>query len=179
MKFMPFESHMSFLFVIKYYGKWRRKWQLTPVFLPGKAHGQKSLVGYSPWSHNESDTTEHTQYNSLGTSLVVWWLRICLPMQEFSCVWLCNTTDCSMPGLPVHHQLPEFTQTHVHWVGDAIQPSHPLSSPSPALNLSQHQGLFINESVLHIGWPKSRRRGYNPWLGNRFHVPQGNGAHVL
>ena len=51
--------------------------------------------------------------------------------------------DCSMPGLPVHHQLPEFTQTHVHWVGDAIQPSHPLSSPSPpAFNLSQHQGLF-------------------------------------
>ena len=47
------------------------------------------------------------------------------------------------PGLPVHHQLPEFTQTHVHWVGDAIQPSHPLLSPSPpALNLSQHQGLF-------------------------------------
>ena len=51
--------------------------------------------------------------------------------------------DCSTPGLPVHHQLPEFTPTHVHWVGDAIQPSHPLSSPSPpAFNLSQHQGLF-------------------------------------
>ena len=49
----------------------------------------------------------------------------------------------STPGLPVHHQLPEFTQTHVHWVGDAIQPSHLLSSPSPpAFNLSQHQGLF-------------------------------------
>ena len=51
--------------------------------------------------------------------------------------------DCSTPGLPVHHQLPEFTQTHVHWVGDAIQPSHPLSFPSPsAFNPSQHQGLF-------------------------------------
>ena len=51
--------------------------------------------------------------------------------------------DCSKPGLPVHHQLPEFTQTHVHWVGDAIQPSHPLLSPSPpTFNLSQHQGLF-------------------------------------
>ena len=51
--------------------------------------------------------------------------------------------DCSMPGFPVHHQLPEFTQTHVHWVGDTIQPSHSLSSPSPpAFNLSQHQGLF-------------------------------------
>ena len=51
--------------------------------------------------------------------------------------------DCSTPALPVDHQLPEFTQTHVHWVGDAIQPSHPLSCPSPlAFNLSQHQSLF-------------------------------------
>ena len=60
-----------------------------------------------------------------------------------SCLTLCDPLDCSTPGLPVHHQLPKFTQTHVHPVGDAIQPSHPLSSPSPpALNLSQHQGLF-------------------------------------
>ena len=60
-----------------------------------------------------------------------------------SCPTLCNPTNHSTPGLPVHHQLPEFTQTHAHWVGDAIQPSHPLSSPSPpAPNLSQHQGLF-------------------------------------
>ena len=58
--------------------------------------------------------------------------------------------DCSTPGLPVHHQLPEFTQTHVHWVGDAIQPSHTLSSPSlPAFNLSQHQDLFKWVSSSH------------------------------
>ena len=55
----------------------------------------------------------------------------------------------STPGLPVHHQLLEFTQTQVHRVSDAIQPSHPLSSPSPALNLSQHQGLFKQVSSLH------------------------------
>ena len=60
-----------------------------------------------------------------------------------SCPTPCNPVNRSTPGLPVHHQLPEFTQTHVHCVGDAIQPSHPLSSPSPpALNLSQHHGLF-------------------------------------
>ena len=60
-----------------------------------------------------------------------------------SCLTLCDPVNCSTPGLPVHHQHLELTQTHVHWVGDAIQPSHPLSSPSPpALNLSQHQGLF-------------------------------------
>ena len=63
---------------------------------------------------------------------------------------LCNPMDCSTPGLPVHHQLPEFTQTHVHWVSDAIQPSHPLSSPSPpAFDLSQYQGLFKWVSSLH------------------------------
>ena len=60
-----------------------------------------------------------------------------------SCLTLCGPMNCSMPGLPVHHQLPELTQTHVHRVGDAIHPSHPLSSPSPAaLNPSQHQSLF-------------------------------------
>ena len=67
-----------------------------------------------------------------------------------SCPTLCDPMNCSIPGLPVHHQLPEFTQTHVHWVSDAIQPSHPLSSPSPpALNFSQHQGLFKWVSSLH------------------------------
>ena len=62
---------------------------------------------------------------------------------------LCDPVDCSTPGLPVHHQLPELAQTHVHRVGDAIQPSHPLSSPSPTFNLSQHQGLFQGLSSLH------------------------------
>ena len=60
-----------------------------------------------------------------------------------SCLTLCDPMDCSMPGLPVHHHLPKFTQTHVHWVSDAIQPSHPLSFPlTCAFSLSQHQGLF-------------------------------------
>ena len=60
-----------------------------------------------------------------------------------SCPILCDPMDCSTPGLPVHHQLSEFTQTHVHWVGDTIQPSHPLLPyPPPAFNLYQHQGLF-------------------------------------
>ena len=67
-----------------------------------------------------------------------------------SCPTLCDPMDWSIPGLPVHHQLPEFTLTPVHWVNDAIQPSHRLSSPSPpALNLSQHQGLFKWVSSSH------------------------------
>ena len=67
-----------------------------------------------------------------------------------SCPALCDPMNHSTPGLPVHHQLLESTQTHLHWVGDAIQPSHPLSSPSPpALNLSQHQSLFKWVSSSH------------------------------
>ena len=71
-----------------------------------------------------------------------------------SCPTLCDPIDCSTPVFPGHHQLPEFTQAHVHRVGDAIYPSHPLLPPSPpTFNLSQHQG-FSNKSVLHIRWPK-------------------------
>ena len=71
-----------------------------------------------------------------------------------SCLTLCDPMNRSTPGLPVHHQLPEFTQIHVHQVSDAIQPSHPLSSPSPpAPNPSQHQS-FSNESTLCVRWPK-------------------------
>ena len=70
------------------------------------------------------------------------------------CLTLCDPMDCSTPGLHVLYHLPEFAQTHVHWVGDTIQPSYPLLSPSPpTFNLSQHQGLF-EWSVLQIRWPK-------------------------
>ena len=100
-------------------------------------------------------------WNTIFSDKIPWlFLETRLPTQPLlsvqfssvaqSCLILCDPMDCSMPGLPVHHQLPEFTQTHVHWVGDAIQPSHPLSSPSPpALNLSQHQGLFQWVSSSH------------------------------
>ena len=71
-----------------------------------------------------------------------WIISIQFSSVAQSCLTLCNHMDCSMLGFPVHHQLPELVQTHVHWVGDAIQPSHPLSFPSPTFNLSQHQGLF-------------------------------------
>ena len=94
----------------------------------------------------------HFQKKSLVNSRVVQHLRVftaegtdSTKFPQFSSVaqTLCDPTDCSTPGFPVHHQLPEFTQTHVYWVGDAIQPSHPQLSPSPpAFNLSQHQGFF-------------------------------------
>ena len=83
--------------------------------------------------------------------LLVLYLLLCFLSVQFSsvtqsCLTLCDPMNHSTPGLPVHHQLLEFTQTHVHRVGDAIQPSHPLSSPSPpAPNPSQHQGLPMSQ----------------------------------
>ena len=80
----------------------------------------------------------HNQYFKIAYSFTIQFSSVAQ-----SCSTLCDPMDGSTPGLPVHHQLPESTQTHVHQVNDAIQPSHPMSSPSPsALNLFQHQGLF-------------------------------------
>ena len=74
--------------------------------------------------------------------------------QSLTRVQLCDTMNCSTPGLPVHHQLLEFTQTHVHRVGDAIQPSHPLLSPSPPAPIPPSIRVFSNESTLCMRWPK-------------------------
>ena len=82
-----------------------------------------------------------------------------MPSVQFSsvahlCPTLCSPVNCSTPGLLIHHQLLESTQTHVHWVGDPTQPSYPLSSPSPPVfNLSRIR-IYSNESALHIRWPK-------------------------
>ena len=104
-------------------------------------HGQRRLADYSPCGRKESDTTE--RLNS-STSTFFW----C----SITHLWptLCDSMDCSMLGIPVFHHFLELAQTHAHWVSDAIQPSHPLWSPSPpAFNLSQHQGLFKWVSSSH------------------------------
>ena len=112
---------------------WRSKKLSIPVFYPEELHGL-----FSPWSCKQSDTTKWVS--------LPWHLSLVTK----SGLTLCDPMNCMMLGLPVHHQLLEFTQTHVHRVSDAIQPSHPLSSPSPlALNFSQHQGLFKWVSSLH------------------------------
>ena len=82
-------------------------------------------------------------------------LSYCCCLVTKFCSTLCDPVDCRTPGFPVHHYLLEFAQTHVHWVSEAIQRFHPLSLPSPpALNLSQHQGLFKWVSFFCIRWPK-------------------------
>ena len=172
---------------------WRRAWQPTPVLLPGESHGHRSLAGYSPWGHRESDTTDfirtcappalplssqrpvearrakgpawrwrEASRRSLGNHVGSFGPQKIpgpgrLERGDAGRSWRVlryrrrarpgglpgggggNPMNHSTPGLPVHHQLLEFTQTHVHRVSDAIQPSHPLSSPSPpAPNPSQH-----------------------------------------
>ena len=84
-----------------------------------------------------------------------WHLAQLSSVQSLTRVWLCILMDCSMPGHPVHHQLPELSQTHVHRVGDAIQPSVPLSLPLLLLpSIFPSITILSNESVLHIRWPK-------------------------
>jgi len=100
----------------------KRKWQPIPVFFPGEFHEPRSLA----------DTVH---FSSVAQS----------------CLTLYDPMDCTTPGLPVHHQLQELTQTHVHWIGDSIQPSHPLLLP-PSIYPSIR--VFSKESLLHIRWPK-------------------------
>jgi len=102
------------------------------------------------------NTTLIREYSLSKTCTLIpkWIYKVQFSSVAQSCPTLCDPMNCSTLGLPVHHQLLEFTQTHVHRVGDAIQPSHPLSSPSPpAPNPSQHQ-IFSNESTLRMRWPK-------------------------
>ena len=102
------------------------------------------------WKENEKGASLMKQMKNLLKIRDGWYSETDSSVQSLSCVWLCDTMDCSMPGFPIHHQLPELTQTHVHGVGDAIQPSHALLSPSPpTFNLSQHQGLFKWVSSSH------------------------------
>ena len=116
------------------------------------------LTNISTFPHSLGpDNHQFTSFYYFRDTIYKWYHNICLSLfssVQFSsvvqpCPTLCNPMNCSMPGLPVHHQLPESSQTHVHRVGDAIQPSPPLSSPSPlAPNPSQYQSLFqwVNSS---------------------------------
>ena len=101
---------------------WRRERLPNPVLWPREFHGL-----YSPWDHKELDTTE-----GLPLSLFYFYDYCCCCSVAQSCLTLCDPMDCSMLGFPVLYHVLELAQIHVYWVSDAFQPSHPLSSPSPA-----------------------------------------------
>ena len=119
-------------------------------------NGSQLASGLLRWNGALENTTSlSTAWNFSPNVVIRKYYTPCLSETSVSsvtqsCLTLCDPMNCSTPGFLVYHQLLEFTQTHVHWVRDAIQPSHPLSSPSPpAFNLSQHQGLFQGVSSLH------------------------------
>ena len=93
---------------------------------------------------------------------------LCKSSVTQSCPTLCNSMDCSTPGFPVHHQLPELAQTHVNRVSDAIQPSHPLSSLLLLPSVFPSIRVFSNESVLHIRWPKYWSFSFNISPSNEY-----------
>ena len=116
-----------------------------------------SVTAFFHWACFQSSSMWHRSVLHslllLNVSLCMYWYITHFQfssVQSLSRVRLfCDPMDCSTPGFPVHHQLAELAQTHVHWVGDATQPSHSLSPPSPAFNLSQDQGLFQWVCSLH------------------------------
>ena len=124
---------------------WVRKipWLKETMATPGRLQ----FVGSQRVKHDWRDLA-HTRTHIHTHILLVQFSSVVQP-----CPTLCNPMDCNTPGFPVHHQFPKLAQPHVLWVSDAIQPSHPLSSPSPAFNLSQHQGLFQWVSRLLL-WTK-------------------------
>ena len=135
---------------------WRRKWQPTPVFLSGESHGRRSLMDFSPWGRKrvrqDLATKKQNQFSSVTQS----------------CPTLCDPMDCSTPRFPVHHQLPELAQTHVHWVSDAIQPSHPLPSPSPPArrrNSRVHYHFMV--TCVLSSYPMTQKQTFGIYLIHR------------
>ena len=107
-----------------------------------------------PNRHFSKEDTQMAKKHMKRCSISLTYYPVQFSSVAQSCPTLCDAMNCSTPGLPVHHQLPEFTQTHVHEVGDAIQPSHPLLSPSPPAPISPSIRVFSNESALRMRWPK-------------------------
>ena len=117
--------------------------------------------------HNSQDmeTTQGPTHERMGKEVMI--CALLLLLRSVACIWLFVTPmDCSTPGFPVLHHLPKFAQTHVHWVGDAIQPSRPQSSPSPpAFNLSQHQVcIYIQRNIIQ---PWKWRKSCHLWQHGR------------
>ena len=144
----------------------------TDLVVP--AFHAKTLFNWSTPTFQQGRVYNFFFFNTSTLAIRKRWSSVSSVTQ--SCLTLC---DCSTPGLPVHHQLPELAQTHVHWVSDAIQPSHPLSSPyPPALNLSQHQGLFqwvsSSHQVTKVLEFQLQHQSFQPSIIHTFYHVSGN-----
>ena len=138
------DTELSFLYV---------RWEFTSLWLAYPCLQTWRMITVLRWLQGSN---EAVSWSCLLNGLEIWlghFLVMFSSVQLLSRVQLCYPMNCSTPGLPVHNQLPEFTQTHVHWVADAIQLSHPLSFPSPHALVFPSIRVFSNESVLHIRWP--------------------------
>ena len=152
---LEFSLKLSFSFIdywLKYSLQFRNPltmWVLYPLMIFGSL-GLYLYGLFYPLVKKESTKNMSLTFPSIHSIFVI-------VVQLLSHVRLCNSTDCSTPGFPVLHHLSEFAQTHVHRVGDAIWPSHPLLSPSPAFSLSQHQGLIqwvgSSHQVAKVSYP--------------------------
>ena len=134
------------------------------------------LVGASLGEASITVCKEHWTHPEDPTSVLWFWCTnscVCCCSVPKSYLTLCNPMDCSTPGLPVYQQLLELAQTHVCWVRDAIQPSHPLSSPSPLPSVFPRIRVFSNESVLRIRWPKYWRFSISPSMNIQDWFPTG------
>jgi len=132
---------------------WRRKWQPTPVFLPGKSHEQRSLVGYIPWGRRESNTTEQLHFLSFFHIYWVHTLWSISSVQSSVVSYLWDPMDCSTPGIPVHHQVPSSNSCpSSQW----CHPNHLIIYRRLLLLPSIFPSIrvFSKESVLHIKWPQ-------------------------
>ena len=135
----------SLIFTVTQWGCW-----YYPHFTHVKLFKGYVASKWQSWNLNPNLSYSKAYLLKITVYSVVCLCFLCFSSVTQSCLTLCDPTDCTMPGLPVHHQLLEFTQTHVHRVGDAIQPSHPLSPTAPPpFSLSQHQGLFRWVSSQH------------------------------
>ena len=155
--------------LVSWVGKipWRRAWQPAPVFLPGKSHGQRSLVGCSPWGRirvGQNSVTENPCVRCISPDplLGAGQMDCCCCSVAKLCPILCDPMDCSTPGFPVLHYLLEFAQTHGHYISDAIQLSVSSSVIPFSSCLQSFPVLGSFESILQLRWLKYWSFSFSP-----------------
>ena len=128
----------------------------TGLSVHGDSPGKNTGVGCHSILQGIFPTQDWTQFSHIADGFFTIWAtrEIYVVVQSIGCVWLCDPMDCSMPAFPVLHHILELAQTHANWVGDAIEPSHPLLSPLLLSSIFSRIRVFSNVLAVHIRWPK-------------------------